>query len=69
MPGDRIEGFNDKYLDCVECACPFLWTASEQRFFHAKQLQTPRRCPSCREARKRTINPSGPQEAPRGGGR
>jgi len=47
--------FKDKYISCVECEETFVWQAGEQFFYHTKGLHEPRRCPSCRATRKRTI--------------
>ncbi len=45
--------FADKSLTCVECGSEFVFTAGEQEF-HAQKGFTnePRRCPSCRAARR-----------------
>jgi CxxC-x17-CxxC domain-containing protein len=42
----------DKVLSCADCAQEFTFTASEQQFFADRQFSEPRRCPSCRAARK-----------------
>ena len=45
--------FSDKSLRCVECGTTFVFTASEQEFYAARgYTNEPKRCPSCREARK-----------------
>ncbi len=45
--------FADKSLTCVECGSEFVFTAGEQEF-HAQKGFTnePRRCPTCRSARR-----------------
>ncbi len=41
--------FSDKYLSCVGCDEPFVFSAGEQEFFAEKGLgNEPRRCASCR---------------------
>ena len=42
----------DKVLTCADCGQEFTFTASEQQFFADRQFSEPRRCPSCRAARK-----------------
>ncbi|MBI2934117.1 MAG: zinc-ribbon domain containing protein [Chloroflexi bacterium] len=45
--------FEDKSLQCTDCGTGFNFTAAEQEFFASKgYVNTPKRCPSCREARK-----------------
>lgn len=44
---------SDKTLSCVECGMEFTFTAGEQEFFASKgYTNEPKRCPTCREARK-----------------
>jgi CxxC-x17-CxxC domain-containing protein len=42
----------DRTLTCVDCSQQFAFTASEQQFYADRQFSEPRRCPSCRAARK-----------------
>ena len=51
----------DKTLTCVDCSQEFVFTASEQQFYADRQFTEPRRCPSCRAAKKaqRGDSPSG----------
>lgn len=45
--------FQDKTLQCFDCGTTFIFTADEQRFFQSKgYTNEPKRCPSCRRARK-----------------
>ncbi len=45
--------FEDKSLQCSDCGATFTFTAGEQEFFASKgYTNEPRRCPSCRDARK-----------------
>jgi hypothetical protein len=54
--------FVDRTLTCVECGQEFTFTADDQEFHSRKGYQEPKRCPTCRAAR-RTGNGGG-----RGGG-
>jgi hypothetical protein len=47
--------FKSKPLMCVDCAELFFWTAGEQKFYFAKGLSEPKRCPTCRAVRRATI--------------
>lgn len=49
----------DKVLTCSDCGQEFTFTASEQQFFADRQFTEPRRCPSCRAARKASRCDSG----------
>ncbi len=45
--------FEDKSLECSECGTTFTFSAREQEFFQSKgYTNEPKRCPSCREARR-----------------
>ena len=46
----------DKNLTCVECAKQFTFTDKEQQFYTERGFQEPKRCSSCRAARKRNYN-------------
>ena len=58
----------DKALTCADCSQEFVFTASEQEFFAERQFSEPRRCPSCRAARKAARNDGGSGDYNRGGG-
>lgn len=46
-------GFEDKTLNCSDCGADFTFSADEQELFHSKgYTNEPKRCPSCRDARK-----------------
>ena len=46
-------GFEDKELQCADCGSAFTFSADEQEFFQSKgYTNEPKRCPSCRQARK-----------------
>ena len=53
-------GFTDKKLQCTDCGQTFTFTADEQEF-HANKGYTnePKRCPTCREARRTQRHNSG----------
>ena len=45
--------FQDKSLQCSDCGAEFTFSAEEQEFFQTKgYTNEPKRCPSCRQARK-----------------
>ena len=49
--------FEDKTLKCVECGNDFVFSASEQEFYAEKGFTNePKRCSSCRAARKARMN-------------
>jgi CxxC-x17-CxxC domain-containing protein len=49
----------DKVLVCADCGQEFTFTTSEQQFYADRQFTEPRRCPSCRAARKAARGDSG----------
>ena len=49
----------DKTLTCVDCNQQFAFTATEQQFYADRQFSEPRRCPSCRAAKKAARGDSG----------
>jgi CxxC-x17-CxxC domain-containing protein len=51
--------YTDRTLTCSDCSQEFAWTASEQQFFADRGFTEPRRCPSCRAARKASRGDSG----------
>jgi len=45
--------FQDKSIKCSDCGATFTFSAEEQEFFQSKgYTNEPKRCPSCRQARK-----------------
>ena len=45
--------FQDKTLQCSDCGATFAFSVQEQEFFQSKgYTNEPKRCPSCRQARK-----------------
>jgi CxxC-x17-CxxC domain-containing protein len=49
----------DRTLTCSDCNQQFTFTASEQDFYAQKGFSEPRRCPTCRAARKQQRGDSG----------
>lgn len=43
----------DIKIKCPDCGETFLFTANEQKFYEERGLVPPKRCKSCREARKK----------------
>jgi CxxC-x17-CxxC domain-containing protein len=56
----------DRTLTCADCGSEFIFTASEQEFYADRQFSEPRRCPSCRAARK--LSRGGSDDVARSGG-
>ena len=49
--------FEDKSIQCSECATTFTFTVEEQEHFASRgYTNEPKRCPSCRQARKARQN-------------
>ncbi|MFC1969847.1 CxxC-x17-CxxC domain-containing protein [Chloroflexota bacterium] len=45
--------FQEKSIQCSDCGTDFAFSAEEQEFFASKgYTNDPKRCPSCRQARK-----------------
>lgn len=44
--------YSDRSLTCVECGADFNFSADDQAFHAARGYQEPKRCPSCRAARR-----------------
>ena len=58
--------FQDKSLECSDCGATFTFTAEEQEFFQSKgYTNEPKRCQSCRQARKAERYGSGGGYGPR----
>jgi CxxC-x17-CxxC domain-containing protein len=46
-------GYQEKSLQCADCGQTFAFTTEEQEFFASKgYTNEPKRCPTCRQARK-----------------
>lgn len=58
--------FQDKTITCSDCAATFIHSADEQEQFQARgYTNEPRRCPTCRQARKSQTGNSGYSSSPR----
>ena len=58
--------FQDKSLQCVDCGSTFTFSADEQEFFQSKgYTNDPKRCLSCRQARKAERNRNNRYESSR----
>jgi CxxC-x17-CxxC domain-containing protein len=44
--------FEDRSLTCQDCGQQFTFTAEDQEFFTRRGYTDPKRCPSCRTARR-----------------
>ena len=45
--------FEDKSIECSDCGTTFTFTIEEQEFFASKGFTNdPKRCPTCRQAKK-----------------
>jgi CxxC-x17-CxxC domain-containing protein len=44
--------YEDRNLTCVECNSEFVFSADDQQFHAERGYQEPKRCPSCRQAKR-----------------
>lgn len=52
--------YQDQTLTCRDCGSPFVWTASEQKFYAEKGFaNAPVRCPECRAKKKASMGGGG----------
>lgn len=51
--------YTDRTLTCADCGQQFVFSESEQQFFADRGFSEPRRCSSCRAARKAQQGSSG----------
>lgn len=52
--------YQDKSLQCADCGATFTFSSNEQEFYASKGFTNePRRCPTCRQARKTERNGNG----------
>jgi CxxC-x17-CxxC domain-containing protein len=47
--------YTDRTLTCVECGTEFIFSAEDQEYHDSRGFSDPRRCPSCRQARRDTV--------------
>ena len=61
--------YQDKSLQCSDCGANFTFSAQDQEFFAQKgYTNEPKRCPTCRDARKAERNTGGGYSSSSGGG-
>ncbi len=68
MSKERSLYASDKTLVCQDCNQEFVFSSSEQQFYADRQFSEPRRCPSCRAARKAQRGDYGGGSSHAGGG-
>ncbi len=51
--------YEDRNLTCVECNSEFVFSADDQQFHAEREYQEPKRCPSCRQAKRAGAGGSG----------
>ena len=44
--------YDDRNLTCVECNSEFVFSADDQQYHAEREYQDPKRCPSCRQAKR-----------------
>jgi CxxC-x17-CxxC domain-containing protein len=44
--------YEDRTLTCAECGAEFTFSVDDQEFHASRGYQDPKRCPSCRQARR-----------------
>ncbi len=44
--------YDDRNLTCVECNSEFTFSADDQQYHADRGYQDPKRCPSCRQAKR-----------------
>ena len=44
--------YEDRTLTCAECNSEFVFSADDQEFHSERGYQDPKRCPSCRQAKR-----------------
>ena len=49
----------DKTITCVDCKASFTFRVAEQIRFESRGLQEPKRCPSCRDAKRQANRSQG----------
>jgi CxxC-x17-CxxC domain-containing protein len=60
----RTKMAGDISLTCSDCGQDFTFTAADQTFFQERGYSTPKRCKSCRQAKKQDQGGSGYRSAP-----
>ena len=57
--------FQDRSLVCAECGDSFAFSADDQRYHMERGYTDPKRCPTCRQARRTDRGQSGYDSGPR----
>jgi CxxC-x17-CxxC domain-containing protein len=58
--------YQDKSIQCSDCGATFSFTAGEQEFYKTKgYTNEPKRCPSCRQAKKAKMGEGGGSDSSR----
>jgi len=52
----RHNRYEDRTLKCIDCGEEFIFATGEQRYFEKRQLVEPKRCPECRQKRKKLLS-------------
>jgi CxxC-x17-CxxC domain-containing protein len=60
--------FQDRNIGCVECGQEFVFSADDQQYHSERGYSDPKRCPSCRAARRAQGGGSGGGGGGGGGG-
>ena len=61
------QNFTDLEIECADCGQSFTFSAEDQEYFSQKGYSTPKRCSSCRTARKNQAGGSRGNNRSRGG--
>jgi CxxC-x17-CxxC domain-containing protein len=59
--------YSDRNLVCADCGQEFVFTARDQEFYAGRGFSEPRRCPSCRAAKKAQRESTGASSGSYGG--
>ncbi|MDA1256375.1 MAG: zinc-ribbon domain containing protein [Chloroflexi bacterium] len=65
---EKIEVFQDRDIRCAECGQDFAFSADDQQYHSERGYSDPKRCPSCRAARRAQGGGGGGGGAGGGGG-
>lgn len=60
--------YTDRTLTCADCSQEFAFSSTEQAFYADRGFTDPRRCPTCRAARKNARGDDGGSSYSSGGG-
>ena len=60
--------YTDRVLTCVNCGNNFTFSAEDQEYHSSRGFTDPRRCPSCRQARREQAGGGAPRTSSSYGG-